>query len=106
MVIFWLQYFAGWLWSMHSRPDEWCAEDEADTMPLSLTDVLLSPVERPRCARCRTAMNLTSITPRPDHCEKRIFECPKCRFIETRLATDPLQSKEIKRLAHNVRPPA
>jgi hypothetical protein len=34
-------------------------------------------------------MNLTSITPRPDHSEKRVFECPKCSFIDTRVAIAP-----------------
>jgi hypothetical protein len=75
-------------------------------MPLSLTDVLLIPIERPRCGRCRTRMNLSSIVPRPDHSEKRTFECPKCDFIETRMVSDSLKSKEVTRLADNIRPPA
>jgi hypothetical protein len=87
------------------RADRSC-EDKVGNMPLSLTDVLLSPVERPRCNRCRTSMNLTSIIPRPDHSERRIFECPKCRYINTKIAIDPLRSKEINRLTDNVRPPA
>jgi hypothetical protein len=73
-------------------------------MPLSLTDVLLTPIERPRCGRCHTRMDLSSIVPRPDHCEKRTFECPKCDFIETRVVSDPLKSDEVNRLADNVRP--
>jgi len=75
-------------------------------MPLSLTDVLLIPIERPRCGRCRTRMNLSSIVPRPDHCEKRTFECPNCDFIETRMVSDSVKSKEVTRLAENIRPPA
>jgi hypothetical protein len=51
-------------------------------------------------------MNLSSIVPRPDHCEKRTFECPKCDFIETRMVSDPLKSAEVTRLADNARPPA
>jgi hypothetical protein len=86
--------------------EEWCASNKAGNMPFSLTDVLLTPVERPRCARCRMRMNLTSITPRPDHSEKRIFECPKCQFIDTKVATDLLGSNEVNRLPDNVRPPA
>ena len=74
-------------------------------MPLSLTDALLIPIERPRCGRCRTRMNL-SIVPRPDHSEKRTFECPKCDFIETRMVSDSVKSKEVTRLADNIRPPA
>jgi len=72
----------------------------------SLTDVLLSPIERPRCVRCRTRMNLANLTPRPDHSEKRTFECPHCDFIETRIVLDPLTSNEVNRLANNIRPPA
>jgi hypothetical protein len=73
-------------------------------MPLSLTDVLHSPIERPGCIRCRTRMNLTSIAPRPDHSEKRIFECPKCHFIETRVVASSLGSEEVDRLANNFWP--
>jgi hypothetical protein len=51
-------------------------------------------------------MNLTSITPRADHSEKRVFECPKCRFIDTKFAIDPLQSNEVDRVPDNVRPTA
>ena len=72
----------------------------------SLTDVLLSPIERPRCVRCRTRMDLTGIAPCPDGVEKRTFECSKCEFIETRIASDPLKSDAIVRMASNIRPPA
>ncbi len=74
-------------------------------MPLSLTEVMLSPIERPRCLRCRMRMNLTSIVPRPDRSEKRTFECPKCNFIETKVVPDPIRSEGINRLANNIRPP-
>jgi hypothetical protein len=33
---------------------------------VSLTDVLLIPIERPRCGRCSTRMMLARITLRPD----------------------------------------
>jgi hypothetical protein len=79
---------------------------QAGNMALSVADVPLSPVERPRCARCRARMNLTSVTPCDDHSEKRLFECPKCNSIDTGLAIDPLRSEEINRLTDNVRPPA
>ena len=78
---------------------------EVSDMPLSLTDVLLSPIDRPPCIRCRTRMNLASIVPRSDHSEKRTFECPKCRFIETVVVPDPISAKEINRLADNAKPP-
>ena len=73
---------------------------------LALTDHLLSPIERPRCPRCRTRMNLTSVTPRQDCSEKRMFECGKCSFMETKLVSDPMRSEEVNRLANNIRPPA
>ncbi len=72
----------------------------------SLTDVLLTPIERPRCVRCRTRMELTSIAPRLDGTEKRTFECAKCAFIETKIASDPLKSDALVRMAGNIRPPA
>jgi hypothetical protein len=75
-------------------------------MPLSLTDVLLMPIERPRCGRCRIRMNLSSIMPRPDHSEKRTFECPKCEFVEITVVSDPLKPDEVNRLTDNIRPPA
>ena len=74
-------------------------------MSLSLTDHLLMPIERPNCARCRIRMNLTSIAPRKDHSEIRVFECPKCSVLETRLIADPLTSKQVKRLAIYMKPP-
>ena len=66
-------------------------------MNSSLTDILLSPIERPRCVRCRTRMDLTSIALRPDGTEKRTFECSKCAFIETKIASNPLMSDALVR---------
>ena len=86
-------------------PSEFSLSREVSDMPLSLTDVLLSPIERPPCVRCRTRMNLASIAPRPDHSEKRTFKCPKCHFIETLVVPDPIRSEEVNRLADNVQPP-
>jgi hypothetical protein len=74
-------------------------------LSLSLTDVLLSPIERPRCVRCRTRMDLTSIVPEPGRSEKRTFECPKCYFIETKVVSDALGSDVANRLADDIRPP-
>jgi hypothetical protein len=75
-------------------------------MTSSLTDHLLSPIEQPRCIRCRTRMDLTNIVPRPDRSEKRTFECSKCAYIETKIASDPLCSEQIDRLTTSIRPPA
>jgi hypothetical protein len=72
---------------------------------LSLTDVMLTAIERPRCVRCQTRMRLATITALAEGSEKRIFECEKCNFIETRTISDPLKSAAVERLTHNVRPP-
>lgn len=74
-------------------------------MGQSLTDVLLSPIECPRCARCRTRMDLTSLVPRAVGSEERTFECSRCGSIETRVAADPLKSEELVRMSKNIRPP-
>jgi len=37
-------------------------------------------------------MNLTVITPSSNFREKRLFECPKCGFIETKIVSDPIIS--------------
>jgi hypothetical protein len=70
-----------------------------------LTDVLLTTIERPRCGRCRTRMILARITPLSDGSEKRMFECAKCHFIETKTVADPLKSDIVERLTTNIRPP-
>jgi hypothetical protein len=72
----------------------------------SLTDVLLLPIERPRCVKCGTRMNLSDLFLRSDRSEQRTFECPRCNCIETKVVADPLHSEEMNRLAGNVRPPA
>jgi hypothetical protein len=51
-------------------------------------------------------MDLTSIAPRPDGTEKRSFECSKCAFIETKIASGPLKADVFVRMANGVRPPA
>lgn len=51
-------------------------------------------------------MELLSAFPKPDHSEKRIFECPKCHFIETKVIADPLTSNDIRRLASLLQPPS
>jgi exosome complex RNA-binding protein Csl4 len=79
---------------------------EGKIMPkLSLTDVMLTAIERPRCLRCQTRMRLATITALPEGAEKRMFECEKCDFIETRTVSDPLKSDAVERLTHNIRPP-
>jgi hypothetical protein len=66
----------------------------------------LSPIERPRCARCSTRMQLVNIVLGADRSENRIFECAKCGATEIKFVADPLDSEELDRLTHNIRPPA
>jgi transposase-like protein len=67
--------------------------------------MLLISIECPRCNRYRTRMKLVTIELRARNVEKRMFECPKCHFIETKIATDPLSSDAITRLVDHVKPP-
>lgn len=66
----------------------------------------LSPIECPHCVRCLTRMRLANVIPGAGRSEKRIFECAKCGATETKLVADPLDSDELNRLTHNIRPPA
>jgi hypothetical protein len=50
-------------------------------------------------------MDLTQVQTRSDGSEKRIFECSKCKFVETKLLSDPMKSEAVSRLAEGVRPP-
>jgi hypothetical protein len=70
----------------------------------SLTDVLLTPIERPRCMRCRARMMLV-FEPRENNSEKRTFECPRCVLIETEIVADPLGFVALTRLADSIKPP-
>jgi hypothetical protein len=51
-------------------------------------------------------MDLTNIVPRFDRSEKRTFECAKCAYIETKIASDPLRSEQVDRLTTNIGPSA
>jgi hypothetical protein len=51
------------------------------------------PIERPKCPRCRTRMLLARRIQISIGSEKRTFDCPKCSFIQTQIADDPLKSK-------------
>ena len=55
----------------------------------------ISPLERPRCNRCKNRMTLIREEPREGNHEKRMFGCSKCNFMETRIVDDPLKSGVI-----------
>lgn len=82
-----------------SRPDE------KAMFKSSLTDVALTAIERPRCDRCSSRMILARAAPLPNGSEKRMFECPKCHFMETRTVADPIKSDAVERLTSHVKPP-
>jgi hypothetical protein len=68
-------------------------------------DPILLPIERPRCSRCQARMRLGRIQPLPDGSEKRVFECPKCDLVETKIIADPLRSELVSRLTESIKPP-
>jgi hypothetical protein len=49
----------------------------------------LDPVKPPRCAMCRTRMELARREASADGAEKHVFKCPKCEFSKTKIAGDP-----------------
>jgi len=51
-------------------------------------------------------MNLSRVSPAPDRKEKRVFECPKCNFMNTVTVPDPLESQSTGWLSGELRPPA
>jgi Zn finger protein HypA/HybF involved in hydrogenase expression len=53
----------------------------------------LSPIERLRCPNCTSRMTLERVNPGPIGFEHRLFECPKCDFIQNEvIASDPMKS--------------
>jgi DNA-directed RNA polymerase subunit RPC12/RpoP len=74
--------------------------------PFSRPDPSLIPIERPRCARCQSRMRLGKVEQGPDHSEKRMFECPKCSFIDIKILPDPLSAESVLRLTSSLRPPS
>jgi hypothetical protein len=66
----------------------------------------LMALERPRCPRCHTRMNLAGIIPGPKGFDLRNFECGKCDHVVTlNIATDPMKSDKIGWLAGHLKPP-
>gem|GEM_PF-874810 len=83
---------------------KWMVKRRLETAAKSSPTLL--PIERPRCGRCQTRMDLAQVQTQPDGSEKRIFECCKCKFVETKLLADPMRSEAVSRLAQGVRPPS
>jgi len=53
------------------------------------TALPLETVKPPRCAMCRTRMELASREPAANGAEEHIFKCPKCEFSKTKITGDP-----------------
>jgi hypothetical protein len=66
----------------------------------------LTAIERPRCSRCQTRTMLERVSPGPIGFVSRLFECPKCDHLETRLIeADPFKSSAAGWLAGELRTP-
>jgi len=66
----------------------------------------LMPIERPRCPKCISRMNLARIIPGPKGYDLRNFECEKCDHVVTlAVATDPMKSDKVGWLAGELKPP-
>jgi hypothetical protein len=62
---------------------------------------MLMPIELP----LPDAYDVGSDIPTPDRKEKRVFECPKCNFMNTVTVPDPLESRSTGWLLGELRPP-
>ena len=79
------------------------AGKQSDLIPTRLD---LTAIERPRCSRCQTRMMLERVSLRPIGFEHRLFECPKCNHVETRvIASDPFKSMVTGWFAGELRAP-
>ena len=66
----------------------------------------LMPIERPRCPKCTSRMNLARIMPGPKGFDLRNFECDKCdHVVMLTVATDPMKSDAMRWLAGDLKPP-
>ena len=66
----------------------------------------LMPIQRPRCPKCTSRMNLARIMPGPEGFGLRNFECDKCdHVVMLTVATDPMKSDAMRWLAGDLKPP-
>ena len=45
-------------------------------------------IKPPRCAMCRTRMELASREPAANGAERHVFKCPKCEFAKSKTTGD------------------
>jgi hypothetical protein len=67
--------------------------------------VPLGPWDNSAAAFGISQSDFSLVQPRTDGSEKRIFECSKCKIIETKLVDDPIKSQPLFRLMEGIRPP-
>ncbi len=62
-----------------------------EAMPSSDTPAAppLDTIKPPRCAMCRTRMELARREPGANGAERHTFKCPKCEFSKTKTTGDP-----------------
>jgi hypothetical protein len=66
----------------------------------------LMPIERPRCAKCHSRMNLARIAPGSKGFDVRTFECGKCEHVHiVTVDIDPMKSAKVGWLAGELKPP-
>jgi hypothetical protein len=53
----------------------------------------LETIKPPRCAMCRTRMELASREPVANGAERHVFRCPKCEFSKTKITGDPASTE-------------
>jgi transposase-like protein len=72
---------------------------------MSPSQLLITPIERPRCPRCQRRMKLERVSSGPEGLEHRSFECAKCDHAETHAIPDPIKSKAVRWFAGELRSP-
>lgn len=66
----------------------------------------LSAIERPRCPKCQTRMNLARTSPGPSGHGIRTFECTKCeQILKEMIVNDPMKSDKAGWAASGLKPP-
>jgi predicted Zn finger-like uncharacterized protein len=63
---------------------------------LSFPELLLTPIERPRCPNCQTRMMVIRIEASPAGADLRTFGCRHCKNVHKALAEDPLKSDKAR----------